>query len=818
MGVTYKMGADVSGFKQGMQQAQQSVKTLDAQLKLNEKQLKANGDAELYMSNKAKLLDKQLEAQQKVVSGLYKQLDEMKKKGVDETSEAYQKLERSIYNAAGKMMDIQAEINSLTATEQKAAAGASAMEQNLSSINRKVSFDAVIKGVDSITSGLEKAAKKAISVGEAIFDDIKTAAKWADDSVTIAEMYEIPLDRYLRMQKLYDEGLDTSVDAILSSTSKIKKNIGKESSETMKALQDLGLIVTESVNTGYGKVEQTKRMFTGSDDLFWKAGQALMNMSNAYDKEAAAQAIFGRSWRELIPLFDKYGSLQEYNEALDGLVVNSEDSVSVMAELSDRLSKLESSWNTLKFEVLAGVAPALEKAADAISGLLDNLTQYLNTDAGQEMLKRLGDAVSGLFDDLKNIDPEDVVNNFVTLFDKLVKAFEWIDKNWNGVKIGLASIVGVITAGKVISGATTLLNLINGLKTFSPTPTPSTPSGNPTGQPTTEPTTGGGAKWSLWTAAQGLLADAGTSLTGILGGSAISAAMFYAIAKGATGGNIKIEMVDDPYRYNNVENAEIIQTAVRGILGTNANSQDQAKWQLGWMAANLGTKNFFDTFNYTDANRGAANYLIDILGKEGTNQQKAAIWYMWQSAYGNPSDRYNVRGREAWDQLTSEQQRALQYGQEQYAALEQLGQLDLGSWIADMKQFFSRSGMFDENGKWWIPSEYEKSQEEQAAKIAEATEVMATLPQEIAAAIENANITVVVQAEGKANGMFSVPWDGYPAILHKGERILSRAMASRNYNSNLYVENMNMGGGMDAQALAAAMAAQNRRISAGFGS
>ena len=64
MGVTYKMGADVSGFKQGMQQAQQSVKTLDAQLKLNEKQLKANGNAEKTLASQATLLNEKLQNQE----------------------------------------------------------------------------------------------------------------------------------------------------------------------------------------------------------------------------------------------------------------------------------------------------------------------------------------------------------------------------------------------------------------------------------------------------------------------------------------------------------------------------------------------------------------------------------------------------------------------------------------------------------------------------------------------------------------------------------------------------------------------------------
>ena len=72
--------------------------------------------------------------------------------------------------------------------------------------------------------------------------------------------------------------------------------------------------------------------------------------------------------------------------------------------------------------------------------------------------------------------------------------------------------------------------------------------------------------------------------------------------------------------------------------------------------------------------------------------------------------------------------------------------------------------------------------------------------------------------KGYANGLPYVPYDGLYR-LHRGERVMT-AGTNRNYtaNSNLYVENMNMNNGMDAQALAAAMSAQNRRISAGFGS
>ena len=70
-----------------------------------------------------------------------------------------------------------------------------------------------------------------------------------------------------------------------------------------------------------------------------------------------------------------------------------------------------------------------------------------------------------------------------------------------------------------------------------------------------------------------------------------------------------------------------------------------------------------------------------------------------------------------------------------------------------------------------------------------------------------------------ANGLNFVPWDGYPAILHKGEQIVSaREAASRSFSSNLYVESMYMNNGMDAAGLAQAIAARNQRAMAGFGS
>ena len=72
----------------------------------------------------------------------------------------------------------------------------------------------------------------------------------------------------------------------------------------------------------------------------------------------------------------------------------------------------------------------------------------------------------------------------------------------------------------------------------------------------------------------------------------------------------------------------------------------------------------------------------------------------------------------------------------------------------------------------------------------------------------------------KANGIWSVPYDGYLAKLHKGERVVParEVNSSRNFSSNLYIESMYMNNGQDAEALASRIAAANKRTMNGYGS
>ena len=70
-----------------------------------------------------------------------------------------------------------------------------------------------------------------------------------------------------------------------------------------------------------------------------------------------------------------------------------------------------------------------------------------------------------------------------------------------------------------------------------------------------------------------------------------------------------------------------------------------------------------------------------------------------------------------------------------------------------------------------------------------------------------------------ANGLPFVPYDGYLAQLHRGERVMTASEnKSYTYNSNNYFGNVNLNNGQDIEALCDSIDRHNRRQRSGYGS
>ncbi len=418
-GVSVKMGVEgVSQFKQDMKTAQTAVKTLDEQLKLNEKQFKATGDAEAYMQQKAELLRAKLAEQKSVVASAEKALENMTRAGTDPASAAFQKMQQQLLRAKSDMLDTQTAMSGLGDAGEDVAEKSEAANEQLKHIGDGVDFQNVTSAINRITDGLENVAKKALRAGSAIVKEVLGAGGWADDINTRSKVLGISTDELQRMEKTA-KIIDTDAETIVKARQKLMRGVGSGTKGTMDALEALGI------------------KYSGdAEDTFWKAGEAIMGLSDEAEQEARANELFGKSWRELIPLFSE--GRDEYERINSTWNVLSQEQLDSLNKMDDEYQKLQIALEDLKVAALTNLAEPMEKALTAINEILGRIGEGLNSEEGKA-----------------------TVDNVVTA---ITDGMKWIVDNKETVIGALSAIVAGWGALKLTGGALNILQLVNGLK------------------------------------------------------------------------------------------------------------------------------------------------------------------------------------------------------------------------------------------------------------------------------------------------------------------------------------------------------------------
>ena len=448
-GVNVKMGVTgVAQFKQNMNQAKQSVKTLDAQLALTEKQFKASGDAQSYMTEKSELLKAKLEAQKKAIDNAEKALADMAKNGVDRSSKAYQDLYRDMLAAKSGMLDTTMAIEGIETASDNSSAALEDMSTELNNIGTQVSFETVTKGLTSITDGLQAAAKKAWELGKAIFTASLGSAAWADNVQTAADEAGMTTKQYQQMTAAAYKA-ETSVENILASQQKLAQATEKDN-DTMDAIFARLGVTTKR----YGEVRDL-------NDLFWETGEALMKIENDADRADMGKKLFG-NWRELVPLFTM--GRKEYEKLVEAQSYVDDEHIKNLTELDDSYQQLQHEIEVLKNDFFAELAPSIKVVTDSLGGLVKRFNEFLKTDKGKEMMQSLGDNIEKIFSSITNFDPEGAVKTVGDVMGSIEQGFQWIADNWEGVETGLKAIAAGWAAIKLATAGLNIAKLVSGLK------------------------------------------------------------------------------------------------------------------------------------------------------------------------------------------------------------------------------------------------------------------------------------------------------------------------------------------------------------------
>ena len=446
-------------YKSTMKDAANAVKVLNSQQKLAKAQFQQTGDAEKYNAQQAEILKKKIEEQKKAVEAAEQAIKALTENGVAQNSRQMQDWQIKLNNARTALSGMETELQNLGQESTNAEAQTESLGESLQSLDKKASVEMLISGIGRVTSTFENAVGKVKELGSELVNSLRDAATWADDLATQAIVYGTDVETLQRMRNAADL-IDTDVETIIKSRQKLETAMKSGTKETEAAFALFGVHTKR-----YGE-------FRDWEDVFWEVGDAMMHMTDGLEgsakanaeveRDAAAMKLFGKSWRELIPLFT--AGREEYDKVMqEGSIVNEED-VSKLTELDDALQKLQNEFETLQRTVLAQLAPALTELGNALTGALSELNAYLQTDEGKAKLAELSKSIEGFFSGVKDIDVKESLDLVKNALQGMVDALSWIRDNKDSVAGAIGGIVAAWAGLKAISGFSQILELVNGWK------------------------------------------------------------------------------------------------------------------------------------------------------------------------------------------------------------------------------------------------------------------------------------------------------------------------------------------------------------------
>lgn len=705
-----------AAFKRGINDAKNSVKSLDEELRLSEAQFKATGDKQTYMKTRGDLLKKQLEQQKVAVDTAKKALAECAKQGLSENSTKTMEWRGKLAQAQTKMLQLNTAIKNNEKgldsagksydTYKDKADGATdstnGMKDALNDINTNISLQNVSAAIGKINDAIDKGVQKTIQFGKALWTMTADSTAWADDLATKSATSGIDTTT-LQQWEYAARFIDTDVDAIIGARKKLVAGMGK-GGDLDKALEEMGISATDS--------EGNLRDYY---DVLWDVLGGLGDLDESA-REQKAMEIFGKSYADLLPLIS--AGREEWDKYANRAPVVSEGDLKKLTEANDALEDLDANLEMTKNTLLAQLAPALKTVAEALTGALQSLNEYLATEEGQAKMQAFSDAVVRLATNIFDIDWGKAIEGVSKAFDAITGALEWIIKNKELVLAALGAIAAARFWGMLSSAGSSAMSLWNGLKGLmhlggggAAGAAGSAGAGGGAGAAGAGGAAAGAGKAKVASFASSLgtaigsaagLNTTGTAALGAAGiGFTAGIMSVVGLAKAFANTNTYSKQAYDADRYNDDPLRERIEYAnwqLHHGTGSNGKNAESAMRTLATAAESA--EEWFKIFDYTDEDRGSANYLTDLVGgtnwEVGNNKQVAA------AIYNSFAERFGELGTAAGDaalaSLPPEMQAAIKNGREARQELLHAGsELDSTALYTYLDPFFAMNGITDRN-------------------------------------------------------------------------------------------------------------------------
>ena len=439
-------------YSTAIKNATKAIKGLDAEQKLAQAQFNLTGDKEQYMADRAEILRKKIQEQEKAVKAAEEAVEKLRKMGVEPTNSKMQHWNEQLMKSKTELLKLQ---GSLANTEKgltdsgtafmSAAQKAEEYKDKTSDIATGINWQNTISSITGVTSVIETALGKVSSLVTSINSAMRSAADWADTVSTEAAKAELDPTTY-QGWTYAAELIDTDVSTIVKAQDKLMGSMTSTSEDAQVTFNRLG-VVTRETN---GDLRDT-------NDVFWDTIEALGKSTDAHgdaitetERDNLAQQLFGKSYRELIPLLTagrtQWEALIEEGKTYAAV---SQENVDKLTALDDAQVKMDARLQKTKLTLAANLAPAFTEVADLIGGAAESFNEFLETPEGKQSLEGLGSAIKDLVAGLTNIDFQKAFDVATSVVHGLTDALNWITDNKDLV----------VTALKVMGSAFALLKI-----------------------------------------------------------------------------------------------------------------------------------------------------------------------------------------------------------------------------------------------------------------------------------------------------------------------------------------------------------------------
>ena len=242
---------------------------------------------------------------------------------------------------------------------------------------------AIVAGTTAVATGLSALTLKSALAA----DDLNTLAKQSGFSTADIQKWQYASDL-----------IDVSIDDIVKSAAKMKKNMISTSKTTIAAWNQLGI-----------KVKDSNGQLRNSTTVFYETLTALSKVQNETERDTLAMTLFGKSADSLAGIVDDGGAaLQELaGKAEKAGVILSQDTLDSANALNDKVDTLKATVKGFAGKVGSELAGRASKALDVVgshfskafntspmdwlNGKLDTLMAKLDSWIAGGGLERLAD-------------------------------------------------------------------------------------------------------------------------------------------------------------------------------------------------------------------------------------------------------------------------------------------------------------------------------------------------------------------------------------------------------------------------------------------